>query len=84
MKKLAASLDILVGQTITTIEGLEKYSDEVIIRTEEGNSYVFYHSQDCCESVSLEDYDSCFKDDIYGEVKFCEEVYNDFERVDEL
>lgn len=42
---------------ILNIEGLEKYSPEVILKLSNGNELVFYHEQDCCESVSLEDFE---------------------------
>lgn len=55
-----SDFNILAGQTILQIEGLEKNSDEVTIYTEETSGKVkhtFYHNQDCCESVYLSDYD---------------------------
>jgi len=50
-------LNELVGQKIKDIEGLESGSGEVRVFTEEGNEYLFYHLQDCCESVYLNDYE---------------------------
>ena len=50
-------IDELVGKTIKSIEGLEKNSTEVLIKTECGNDYLFYHCQDCCEQVDLEDFE---------------------------
>jgi len=47
----------LVGKKIKEITGLEKESEEVRIFTEDGNEYLFYHSQDCCESVALNDFE---------------------------
>lgn len=44
----------LVGKTITAIEG-GKESDELKFTCSDGSKYVMYHSQDCCESVSIED-----------------------------
>lgn len=51
------ALTAMVGQTVKDITGLEKDSGEVRIFTEEGNEYLFFHSQDCCESVALEDFE---------------------------
>lgn len=51
------SLNELIGKRIKTIKGLEKLSEEVRILTEDGNEYLFYHQQDCCESVSLADFE---------------------------
>lgn len=45
----------LVGQTITSIKGLKKDSGDVYFTTTTGKEYKMYHSQDCCESVLIED-----------------------------
>jgi hypothetical protein len=43
----------LVGKTLTNIE---KQGDNVLIFTcYDGTKYAMYHSQDCCESVSIDD-----------------------------
>lgn len=67
-------LNVLNGQTIINITGLEKESDEVRIFTKEGNEYLFYHSQDCCENVSLNDFDGDALDLIGGLIVSAEEV----------
>lgn len=46
----------LIGKVIVEVSGLEEYSNEVHIRTTE-EVYTFYHEQDCCEVVLLEDYE---------------------------
>jgi hypothetical protein len=50
-------LSELIGKKVLRIEGLEKGSGEVWIFTECGQEYLFYHEQDCCESVQLNDFD---------------------------
>jgi hypothetical protein len=55
--KAEVELNELVGKVIKSITGLEKYSDEVRIFTECGQEYMFYHEQDCCENVDLNDYE---------------------------
>ena len=45
----------LLGKTIKEIAGLEKGNDDVVFVLEDGIKYRMYHSQDCCESVSIED-----------------------------
>lgn len=45
----------LEGKTISKITGVEVNSREIYIETSNGEKYQFYHSQDCCESVSVED-----------------------------
>ena len=50
-------LSELEGKTIKQIKGLKKYSEEVRILTECGRTYLFYHEQECCEIVTLEDFE---------------------------
>ena len=47
--------DILKGLIITSINGLEDDSTEVIFTTSDGRRFEMSHSQDCCERVSIED-----------------------------
>ena len=42
----------LKGKTLVSVENT---GDEVIFKTENGETYKLYHCQDCCESVSVED-----------------------------
>jgi hypothetical protein len=46
------TLSELIGKTIASID---KSYDELIFNMEDGTKYKMYHSQDCCESVSIED-----------------------------
>lgn len=46
------------GKTIQEIRGCKKHSDEVTIKFTDGTCLKFYHQQDCCESVLLEDFDT--------------------------
>ncbi len=64
----------LKGKTLLRVNGIEKYSADVIFFTEEGN-YVLKHDNDCCESVSLEDFDGD-PSDLVGLVLEAEEVDN--------
>lgn len=43
-----------VGSTILGVDGLEEGNDFARIFTDRGTLHI-YHSQDCCESVSIED-----------------------------
>lgn len=45
-------IEDMLGKTITRIE--QNGNDELVFHTEEGK-YRMYHSQDCCESVWLEE-----------------------------
>lgn len=44
--------DKLLGKTLINIRN---NGDEIYFETSEGDEFKMYHSQDCCESVSVED-----------------------------
>lgn len=44
----------LLGKTITEIKG-GPGDGVMLLKTSDGKKYQFYHSQDCCESVSIDD-----------------------------
>lgn len=46
-----AELKDLLGKTMTSVENK---GDELVFTTTEGKSFKLYHSQNCCESVSIE------------------------------
>ena len=56
------SIDCLVGETITDIVGVDQYSEEIIFICASGKQVKMYHEQDCCESVSLEDFNGDVND----------------------
>lgn len=45
----------LLGKTITHIEGAEKGSDCIKLTTSDGDRFQLWHSQDCCETVDVDD-----------------------------
>lgn len=47
--------EALAGKILVKIEGLENGSESVRLKCSDGSEYVMYHSQDCCESVQVED-----------------------------
>jgi proteasome lid subunit RPN8/RPN11 len=47
------NVDVLVGKTLSKVEKIE--NEQIIFETTEGKRYVMYHSQSCCESVTIED-----------------------------
>lgn len=52
------NIDILEGNIITDIEGMEEGSTEVyftVVNNGVTTKYLMYHEQDCCESVYLAD-----------------------------
>lgn len=52
--------DQFFGRRITDVSGLHTGSDSVTITFEDGAQFHMWHSQDCCESVSIEDIDCSF------------------------
>ena len=47
-----AELKDLLGKTMTSVKNVK--DEELVFTTTEGKSFKFYHSQDCCESVTIE------------------------------
>lgn len=48
-------IEALSGKVLTEIRGAQAGSDEVEFVTSDGQTFKMFHSQDCCESVRLED-----------------------------
>ena len=55
-----AEVSALLGETIVAITGHEN-DDEILIATESGRNFKFYHEQDCCES--------CYVAEIVGDLQ---------------
>ncbi len=64
----------LLGKTIIAITGLEAGSDRVEIFCDDGKKYLMHHSQDCCESVDVEDVAGDIQDLIGSPLTMAEEV----------
>ena len=65
----------LVGKTIVDIQG-NKYSEELIFTTSDGKRYKMYHSQNCCESVYIEDIIGDLDDLLNSPITMAEESYS--------
>lgn len=48
------TLDDFIGKTFTKVEVVND-DEELVFTMENGTKYIFYHEQDCCESVYVED-----------------------------
>ena len=55
-------LDEFIGKTLVSVE---KSFDSIVFKFSDGSSYMMYHSQDCCESVTVDDIDGDL-DDLVG------------------
>ena len=71
---MSAEFNELKGQTIAAIDGLEVGSEDVIFTMADGAKYRMYHSQDCCESVSVEDVNGDVADLIGSPLSLAEEA----------
>ena len=76
------NFNILKGLTITSIDGLEDDSTEVIFTTSEGRRFEMSHSQDCCERVSIEDVCGDINDLLNSPILLAEEETSDYDPVD--
>lgn len=65
----------LKGKTLLRIENND--NDELVFHCETGEKYKLYHSQDCCESVMIDDINGDLEDLIGTPILLAEEVNND-------
>ena len=65
----------LIGKTVTRVSG-EVGGDELIFYCSDGTSLKFYHDQDCCEQVYIEDIIGDLND-LLGDITYAEEVSSD-------
>lgn len=70
-----ANVSELVGQVVKAITG-GVGDDRITFAMESGAEYAMYHSQDCCESVSVEDIAGDISDLIGSPILSADEVSN--------
>lgn len=64
----------LKGLTLSSVNGMEVDSECITFKTECGREFRLHHSQDCCESVSVESVVGDVADLIGAELLIAEEV----------
>ena len=69
----SAPIGLMRGLTFTAITGCKPGSDEVIFETN-SSRFVFWHEQDCCESVEVEQVDGDVADLIGEPLLMAEEA----------
>lgn len=72
------NLQSLIGKTVVEVCG-KKGDDTFVIKTDCGFIFEFYHRQDCCEHVYLEDIIGDTDDLIDSQIMMAEEVSNNEE-----
>ena len=65
-----ANLENLIGLTMISVENVD---DEILFTTVQGDVYKLYHSQNCCESVYVEDITGDLKDLVGFPIAIAEE-----------
>jgi hypothetical protein len=70
------TINELVGTTLISISGMTKDSDEITFQSDDGRKWVMNHSQDCCESVLLDDIVGESSDLLNSPILQAEEVSN--------
>jgi hypothetical protein len=71
------SLKSLLGKTIESVKGGEQYDTVFEALFTDGTRLEMFHSQDCCESVQIEEVIGDTQDLIGSPLVECEEVSND-------
>jgi len=64
----------LLGKTLTSI--IKTDLDELVFVTTDGDKYIAYHEQECCENVSIEDICGNLNDLIGSPITLAEESTN--------
>lgn len=68
----------LKGKVLKSFE-IDEDNDEILIETIEGEKYKYYHSQDCCEAVSINEVIGDVSDLLGEPLLIAEEVVSDDE-----
>lgn len=73
-------LTAMIDTTLSRIDGAAG-DDRMVFHAEDGRTFVFYHSQDCCENVRIEDVCGDLDDLVGSAILQAEAVSNEDEPV---
>jgi hypothetical protein len=69
-----AKFEDLIGKTLTKVEQIGY--DEIHFTDSDGKQYKMYHSQDCCESVTIDDIEGDLQSLVGNPILVAEEASN--------
>lgn len=71
-------VSVLKGKKLLAVVKSQPYGDdEIVFTTEEGDEYKMYHSQNCCESVNIEEIHGDLEDLVGHTIEVAEERTSD-------
>ena len=76
-------IEELVGKTMAKVYKQYTYRDELVFETVDGRTFKFYHQQDCCEDVVIDDIVGDLNDLVGSPILLAEESVSDSEYSDE-
>lgn len=67
-------ISALLGKTLSSVEKIG--DEEIVFTTNEGRVFKMFHSQDCCESVTIDDIEGDLRSLVGNPILVAEEVSN--------
>lgn len=67
------NISVLIDKTLAYVTGAEAGSGEICFETTDGEKYLMYHEQDCCENVDVNDVNGDVQDLIGEPILVAEE-----------
>jgi hypothetical protein len=64
----------MIGRTMVSCSGYEISSEQMTFTDSNGETFTFRHSQDCCESVGIDDVVGDISDLLYSPILGAEEI----------
>ena len=69
------NINELIGKTL--VSASQTSEDEIVFKTDQGEQYMLYHCQDCCERVTVEDICGDLADIVGSPILVAEESTSD-------